>query len=176
LNNTASTAGVMWGTWWSTGTAEVLYFETRWIHCKLLCMPLPTLLLTVSYLCALGNISQKQPKLNEIGRCLWMKMADFWDVAPRSLVEVYGRFRGICCLHHQGDDDGGSKDLWNVGKLLPDYTVLQPRRQQSSCIELFKRYFRKGLWICFTPTIQERLWRTFSLTAFLCVTSGCQGN
>jgi hypothetical protein len=29
-------------------------------------------------------------------------------------------------------DDGGSKDLWNVGKLLPDYTVLQPRRQQSS--------------------------------------------
>jgi hypothetical protein len=27
-------------------------------------------------------------------------------------------------------DDGGSKDLWNVGKLLPDYTVLQPRRQQ----------------------------------------------
>jgi hypothetical protein len=29
-------------------------------------------------------------------------------------------------------DDGGSKDLWNVGKLLPDYTVLRPRRQQSS--------------------------------------------
>jgi hypothetical protein len=29
-------------------------------------------------------------------------------------------------------DDGGSKDLWNVGKLLPDYTVLQPRRQPSS--------------------------------------------
>jgi hypothetical protein len=29
-------------------------------------------------------------------------------------------------------DDGGSKDLWNVGKLLPDYTALQPRRQQSS--------------------------------------------
>jgi hypothetical protein len=25
-------------------------------------------------------------------------------------------------------DDGGSKDLWNVGKLLPDYTALQPRR------------------------------------------------
>jgi hypothetical protein len=29
-------------------------------------------------------------------------------------------------------DDGGSKDLWNVGKLLPDYTVLQPIRQPSS--------------------------------------------
>jgi hypothetical protein len=29
-------------------------------------------------------------------------------------------------------DDGGSKDLWNIGKLLPDYTALQPRRQPSS--------------------------------------------
>jgi hypothetical protein len=29
-------------------------------------------------------------------------------------------------------DDGGSKDLRNVGKLLPDYTALQPRRQPSS--------------------------------------------
>jgi hypothetical protein len=30
-------------------------------------------------------------------------MAVFWVVAPRSLVEVYQRFRGPCCLHHQGD-------------------------------------------------------------------------
>jgi hypothetical protein len=29
-------------------------------------------------------------------------------------------------------DDGDSKDLWNVGKTIPDYTVLQPRRQPSS--------------------------------------------
>jgi hypothetical protein len=27
-------------------------------------------------------------------------------------------------------NDGGSKDLWNVGKLLPDYTVVQPRRRR----------------------------------------------
>jgi hypothetical protein len=33
-----------------------------------------------------------------------MKMAVFWVVAPCSLVEVYQRFRGICCLHHQGDE------------------------------------------------------------------------
>jgi hypothetical protein len=32
-----------------------------------------------------------------------MKMAVFWVVAPCSLVEVYQRFRGPCCLHHQGD-------------------------------------------------------------------------
>jgi hypothetical protein len=32
------------------------------------------------------------------------KMAVFWVVAPCSLVEVYERFRGPCCLHHQGDE------------------------------------------------------------------------
>jgi hypothetical protein len=35
-------------------------------------------------------------------------------------------------------DDGGSKDLRNVGKLLPGYTVLQPRRQPSSYSPLWK--------------------------------------
>jgi hypothetical protein len=29
-------------------------------------------------------------------------------------------------FHHP--DDGGSKDLWNGGTLLLDYTALQPRR------------------------------------------------
>jgi hypothetical protein len=28
--------------------------------------------------------------------------------------------------------DGGSKHLWNVGKILPDCTAQQPTRQQSS--------------------------------------------
>jgi hypothetical protein len=28
-----------------------------------------------------------------------MKMAIFWIVAPFSLVEVYRRFSGTCCLH-----------------------------------------------------------------------------
>jgi hypothetical protein len=32
-----------------------------------------------------------------------MKIAVFWVVAPCSLVDVYQRFRGPCCLHHQGD-------------------------------------------------------------------------
>jgi hypothetical protein len=33
-----------------------------------------------------------------------LKIAVFWVVAPCSLVEVYQRFRGPCCLHHQGDE------------------------------------------------------------------------
>jgi hypothetical protein len=52
-----------------------------------------------------------------LNNMLSLKIAVFWVVAPYSLVEVYQRFRGPCCLHHQGD-------LWNVGKLLPDYTAL----------------------------------------------------
>jgi hypothetical protein len=31
------------------------------------------------------------------------KMVVFWVVAPCSLVEIYQRFRGSCCLHHQGE-------------------------------------------------------------------------
>jgi hypothetical protein len=42
-----------------------------------------------------------------------------------------GCLLGLLSIHRP--DDGGSKDLWNVGKLLPDYTALQPRRQPSSC-------------------------------------------
>jgi hypothetical protein len=30
------------------------------------------------------------------------RMAVFWVAVPCSLVEVYQRFRGLCCLHHQG--------------------------------------------------------------------------
>jgi hypothetical protein len=58
------------------------------------------------------------------------KMTAFWGVALCNLVEVYRRFRGACCLHRPVD--GGSKYLWNVGNLLPDYTAQQPRKQLSS--------------------------------------------
>jgi hypothetical protein len=51
-----------------------------------------------------------------------MKMAVFWVVAPRKLILVYQRFRGLYCWHHQGD---------RVGKLLPDYTAPQPRRKTA---------------------------------------------
>jgi hypothetical protein len=33
-----------------------------------------------------------------------MKMAVFSVVVPCSLVEVYQRFRGPCCLHNQSDE------------------------------------------------------------------------
>jgi hypothetical protein len=68
-------------------------------------------------------------------KLLW-KMAVFWVLAPCILVEDYRRFRGPCFLHHPGSsthrpDDGGGKNLWNMGKLVPDYTALQSRRRPS---------------------------------------------
>jgi hypothetical protein len=48
----------------------------------------------------------------EVLRLVSTKLAVFWVVAPCSLVEVYQRIRGPCCLHHwHCPDDGGSKDL-----------------------------------------------------------------
>jgi hypothetical protein len=61
-----------------------------------------------------------------------IKMTVLWDVAPCSLVEFYQRFRGDYCLHHQAVMMEEVKLLWNVGKLLPDYTAQHPRRQPSS--------------------------------------------
>jgi hypothetical protein len=61
-----------------------------------------------------------------------MKMAVFWLVALCGLLEVYRLFRAAYCLTMGRPDDGGSKYLWNVGKLLPDYTTQHPRRQPSA--------------------------------------------
>jgi hypothetical protein len=36
-----------------------------------------------------------------------MKMTVFWDVAPCSLVEVYGLLRGSYCFYRQGDVSDG---------------------------------------------------------------------
>jgi hypothetical protein len=58
------------------------------------------------------------------------KMAVFWVVAPCSLVEVYQRFRGSLLPPSSGRE--AARNLWNVSKLLPYCTVLQPRKQPSS--------------------------------------------
>jgi hypothetical protein len=50
-----------------------------------------------------------------------------WDVLPCKII-VDRCFRGTCCLHHQGDDDGGSTYIWNIGRQL-FYTAVHPRRQ-----------------------------------------------
>jgi hypothetical protein len=51
--------------------------------------------------CCNTNSKTKQNKRNN-KQALYCEMTVFWVVAPCSLVEVYQRFRGPCCLHHQG--------------------------------------------------------------------------
>jgi hypothetical protein len=76
-------------------------------------------------------VSLLQNKMNsmrfQILMVVSMKMAIFWVVALCTLVKVYWCFRGAGC-----PDDGGSKHLWNVSELIPDYTAQQPTRQPSS--------------------------------------------
>lgn len=63
------------------------------------------------------------------------KVAVLWVVEPICLVNVYQFFRGNCFLRYQGDvrpDDGGSKYLRSVGKLLSDCEALETQRTPSS--------------------------------------------
>jgi hypothetical protein len=46
------------------------------------------------------------------GNNINMKVAIVCVDAPCSLVEAYRRFRGACCLHHQGDRLGTSVSLY----------------------------------------------------------------
>jgi len=44
-----------------------------------------------------------------------------YDVTPCSVVEIYRRSRGTCLLHFQ---DGCSRFLWNLGKLMCLWTFI----------------------------------------------------
>jgi hypothetical protein len=96
------------------------------------------------------NVSKPEFSLSEILKFSWC-LLQFWSKVlifrPQPLSDLTMFLSSLAikfCLsgaatpalspvhHRDRPDDGGSKDLWNVGKLLPDYTALQPRRQPSS--------------------------------------------
>jgi len=52
----------------------------------------------------------------------------FWVVMPCSVVIGYQEFRGICCLHLQGEC-GSNMDFWKVGILPQNHTASQLRTQ-----------------------------------------------
>jgi hypothetical protein len=55
-------------------------------------------------------------------------MAFFWDVAPRSMAEVYRRFRGVNCLHLQGyRPHGTSVNICQTTQHIPEDTHLHAR-------------------------------------------------
>jgi hypothetical protein len=46
-----------------------------------------------------------------------------------SLVEIDRRFRGSYCLHHQGDDIGGSKHIWMFIIWMTLFSLLLEREE-----------------------------------------------
>jgi hypothetical protein len=104
-----------------------------------------------------------------------MKMAVLWlSCSPFSLT-IYRTQ-----LTHR-PDDGGSTDPWNIGKLTPVYTALQPRRQPSSIIihnngwrgkaqnmlllakELRSRVLQKRSWKMNDMWKEKYIWKQFIL-------------
>jgi hypothetical protein len=58
----------------------------------------------------------------EVHTATGMKMALFWDVAPRSLVDINRHFRGAYCLHHQCDGwSNSSEALVNIFQTMRCY-------------------------------------------------------
>jgi hypothetical protein len=83
--------------------------------------------------------------------CKEKKVAVFWVVALCSLVEVWLRFRHAC-------------RLWNVDKLLPDYTAQQPRRQLFSYSPPWEpeisHYKEEFIWHSESKYMHRKYWHT----------------
>lgn len=52
------------------------------------------------------------------------KMVVFWVVVPCNLVEVDRHFRGVCLVHHQGNNNGGNQLRNALPEFLEYYTQL----------------------------------------------------
>jgi hypothetical protein len=74
------------------------------IGCAPVCGYIPNFEYAYCYRCY-TSVSEHDKGLFSDGgvkkKCL--EMTVFWDVTPCSLVEIYRRFRGTYCLHHQGE-------------------------------------------------------------------------
>jgi hypothetical protein len=64
-----------------------------------------------------------------------MEMTVFWDLAPRSLEEIDGSFRGNYCLHYQGDE----------------IIVLKTERKLSKLMNKFFSVFQKAAFLDVSP-------------------------
>jgi hypothetical protein len=90
------------------------------------------------------------------------KMAVIWVETPCNLIEVYQRSRGPYCLHRF--DDGDSKYIRNVGKLLPDFSALQRRRQPYSILVRVFPPVNPDPW---SPTVRTDLDKMLEVTNYI---------
>jgi hypothetical protein len=73
-------------------------------------------------------------------------MAVFWVIAPCSPVEVYRRFRGPYCLHHQGDDNGSDDEGNNISEMSVNfYQTTRRNNSEDSRLRTRRRENLKSL-------------------------------
>jgi hypothetical protein len=65
-------------------------------------------------------------------------MSAFWVVTPCRMIEVYRRFRGPCCLHHQGDQFYQTTRHYN-----PEDSHLRTHRRENLKSYLITKKFLK---------------------------------
>jgi hypothetical protein len=76
-------------------------------------------------------------------------MAVFWVVAPCNVVEVYQRFRGLCCLHHHPlialmvEAASTSETLVNFYQTTRNYN---PEDSHLPSVIYHLMYKKKSLW------------------------------
>jgi hypothetical protein len=69
---------------------------------------------------------------------IFTKMAVFWVVVPCSLVEVYQRFRGPCCLHHQGDEYFVLTAMRTSNPTISTYLLKKTRLEKCTLLKYTK--------------------------------------
>jgi hypothetical protein len=67
------------------------------------------------------------------------KMGVFWDVTPCSLVEVYQRFRGPCCLHHE--DALMMEAGWTSETLVNFYQTTRRNNPEDSHLPIYNLFY-----------------------------------
>jgi hypothetical protein len=87
------------------------------------------------------------------------KMAVFLVVAPCSLVEVYHRFRGPCCLHLQGD----ASDYQTTQSYNPEDSHLNSKHGNSVTIFAELETKPMSLQLCRAENLKSIIKQLFSL-------------
>jgi hypothetical protein len=71
-----------------------------------------------------------------------MKMTVFWDVVPYSLIEIYRRFRGAYCLHHQGDDE--ATGVARASVCMKGIVMSRNKCTGELCVSISSRKIKSG--------------------------------
>jgi hypothetical protein len=72
---------------------------------------------------------------NLTGKLYWSQYYNRIFISIRHIISRHNYYEDGCLLplmRGHRSEDGGSKDLWNIGKLLPDYMALQPTAMRTS--------------------------------------------